>query len=385
MNLESVPAVLIDASNLHSGGGVQVAASFLDELAALAEQPDVMDRYPWLGQIHVEVSNEVRADVTLRTLSALSLRTVDRHPRHLLRRRCGGYDLSFAVFGPEYGPGRARRRVVGFADSTVIQRRPAGVPRPTMGKRLRNEVRAVVSRAFFRRAHLLVVETEATRDDLAAALGFDRESIRVVPNSVNGVFDEPGRWRPVDGLPELPRGVHLLAYVSRAHPHKNIDFLGLVGDSASQLVGIRLVFLLTLTEQEWRGLSERTRNYSHNVGVVTVDQVPSVLQAADAVIFPSLLESFSAMPLEAMAVGKAVFASDRPFVRTTCGDAPIYIDPLDPQMAAAVVTGSLMNPDLLAEHSCRGRAVVRDLPSSRDRALAYLAIIDDELTAGCER
>ena len=46
-------------------------------------------------------------------------------------------------------------------------------------------------------------------------------------------------------------------------------------------------------------------------------------------VFPSLYEGFGLPPLEAMAYGCPVAASDRGSLREVCGDAAVYFDPLD--------------------------------------------------------
>ena len=63
----------------------------------------------------------------------------------------------------------------------------------------------------------------------------------------------------------------------------------------------------------------------------------------DAIIFPSLLECFSATPLEAMAMEKPFFASDREFIRDVCSDYALYFDPEDPISAANVINDYLEN------------------------------------------
>ena len=61
---------------------------------------------------------------------SLSVAVVDGRPAARLRRRPGrpAHDVSFTVFGPDYGPRRARTRIVGFADVTSLFPEFAAVP-----------------------------------------------------------------------------------------------------------------------------------------------------------------------------------------------------------------------------------------------------------------
>lgn len=375
----SQPKVLIDASNLHGGGGVQVAASFLDELADCRASSETTLRYPWLHRLDVELSSAVQQNVEPGTVMAVAGSVVNRRPRHIAKRRSHDYDATFVVFGPEYGRRRGSTRMVGFADSTVLVSRPQGVPKPPLVRRAMNALRSHVSRALLKSADVLVVETERTALDTARCLGLEIARVRVVTNTVNAVFDDPDKWGPPLPRPDVPEDAYLLAYVSRAYPHKNFDLLGTVGDIAQSAFGVTLVFLVTLNDQEWGALTPQTRGHSVNLGPVPVTQVPEVYRMADAAVFPSLLESFSAMPVEAMRMGRVVFASDRDFVRTSCADAPIYVEPLDPMSTASTIARALPDADLMRRHRERGARVVESLPSARDRALAYLALIDEML------
>ena len=90
---------------------------------------------------------------------------------------------------------------------------------------------------------------------------------------------------------------------------------------------------IPLSEGEWAASSPQLRTCSTNLGIIPIQAVPSVYAAADAAIFPSLLEGFSAMPLEAMKVEKFVFASRRELISSVCRDGSVYIDPEDPTAA----------------------------------------------------
>lgn len=63
-----------------------------------------------------------------------------------------------------------------------------------------------------------------------------------------------------------------------------------------------------------------------HVGFVTDGQLRSLYENALAFIFPSLYEGFGLPPLEAMACGCPVIASDRASIPEVCGDAVMYVD-----------------------------------------------------------
>lgn len=65
-------------------------------------------------------------------------------------------------------------------------------------------------------------------------------------------------------------------------------------------------------------------------GYVAADDLPVLYSMAQVFAFPSLYEGFGFPPLEAMACGCPVVASNRGSIPEICGDAALYINPADP-------------------------------------------------------
>lgn len=377
-------SVLVDASNLRVGGGVQVAVSFLDELAALRKHEGVVRQFPWLTNLTIEASSVVARQVDAATTAQLPIRIVDRSWRCLLKREPTRreFDASFVVFGPEYALTRARSTVVGYADVTAVYRRPKGVPSPPPATRIKRLVRGFASRALTKRADLLITETHEFATQVRSRMKLsDSVTVRVVPNTVNGIFGHPERWLPAPTGLRLVQGEHLFLTVTRAYPHKNLPFLGLVM-AELKARGWDAVGVTTLREDEWERLPAVARAGLRNVGEVELARLPNLYRACDAAVFPSLLEAFSAMPLEAMSCRRPLFAADRPFVRSVCGDAPLYFDPLDVHSAADVFEHALRNSRLMQESVERASEIVSESLGPQDRALAYLQAIDGVLSHG---
>lgn len=368
--------VLIDASNLRSGGGVQVASSLIDEWAGLYSAGNRVE-LGWLDQAVIITSTAVAQQVGELGHRIAGLKTCDRRwrtPANWLGVSAD-FDVSLVVFGPEYGRRRADHRIVGFADGTSVHPRPVGTPTPRPATRLRGALRGVVSRALFRRADQLVVESESVRQRLIDCLHISPAAVTVVPNSYNGVYDKPETWKPLPLDVRALKTSVLLNYACRAYPHKNLGLLAEIRSRLTAAYGLDVRFVVTLSEEEWRRQSYGLRGACINVGPLEVCQCPELYLSTDGAIFPSLLESFSATPLEAMRMGRVLFASDREFVRTACGDAPVYFDPLDASSAAFAIAKVFSEPEFREAHVRRGLEVVTQLPTARDRALAYARLI----------
>jgi len=73
------------------------------------------------------------------------------------------------------------------------------------------------------------------------------------------------------------------------------------------------------------------------LGSVSNEDLRALYSCADGLLFPSLQEGFGWPILEAQACGCPVFTSNRVPMTEIGGDAAIYIDPLSPETAAAVI------------------------------------------------
>lgn len=82
------------------------------------------------------------------------------------------------------------------------------------------------------------------------------------------------------------------------------------------------------------------------MGGVTDEVLAELYRRALCLLFPSFHEGSGLPPLEAMAYGCPVVASDIPVLRERCGEAAIYCDPYDPRSIADAVVMMAQNPPL---------------------------------------
>lgn len=89
-------------------------------------------------------------------------------------------------------------------------------------------------------------------------------------------------------------------------------------------------------------------------GFVADEDLPVLYSAAKAFVFPSLYEGFGLPPLEAMACGCPVIASDAASLPEVCGDAAFYVNPYDIHDIAAGLHELADHPELAADLVRRG-------------------------------
>lgn len=350
----------MDASNLHVGGGIQVAASLIE---GLLNPPPGDPAFDWVPRSEFVCSTEVAEN--LRDSSSSQIKVVGRSDR----MKANQARLHLLVFGPLWHRRRGHQLMMGYADVTSIY------PGFTAG--LKARLRAVLSRRSVCQADVVVVETAEIARQLTH-LGVPPSRIEVVSNSYHQLFDrEP--WAVPESSCRSRATKLTLGYVTRPYPHKNMGLLPEIARHLFVTHGVEARFAVTLTDREYSSMGPEFTSVTVNHGRLRVDELPMFYRSVDGVVFPSLLEAFSATPLEAMRMGKPLFASDRPFVRSICRDAPYYADPFDPAAWATKIAAAYSDTGSLADAVRRGHQVVAGLPAAAERTKAYAELVSRTL------
>jgi glycosyltransferase-like protein len=111
-------------------------------------------------------------------------------------------------------------------------------------------------------------------------------------------------------------------------------------------------------------------------GVLTDGEIVTLLQAANALVFPSLVEGFGLVVLEALACGTPVVTSAiAPFTEYLTPEDALLVDPLDPVAVADAMLRALES-DVAANAAVRGPAVIAGMTwqsAAEAHARAYRA------------
>jgi glycosyltransferase involved in cell wall biosynthesis len=176
-----------------------------------------------------------------------------------------------------------------------------------------------------RGADQVITISEHAREGIVERLGIAADRVHAIHLGVDhDLFTPEGPKR--DGLPE-----RYVVYPANLWPHKN---------HAGLLRAWRRVadpdLHLVLSGQTY-GQPAPTGERVMHIGHIPLGEMPGLLRGAEAMVFPSLFEGFGLPPLEAMACGTPVAASNRGAIAEVAGDAALLFDPEDPdEMAAAI-------------------------------------------------
>jgi glycosyltransferase involved in cell wall biosynthesis len=96
----------------------------------------------------------------------------------------------------------------------------------------------------------------------------------------------------------------------------------------------------------------------HVAGTVDRARLAALYTGARVMVYPSVVETFGLPPLEAMACGTPVVASNRTSIPEIVGDAALLVDPDDVSAFAAALFRALHDETLRADLVAKGRARV---------------------------
>ncbi|MFQ2857142.1 glycosyltransferase [Aeromonas caviae] len=357
---------LIFASNLHCGGAVQVATSFIVELvqqdAILLKTTDL-----WISTVIEKELSSLSINLSIFN----QVKVVDfygiKKPKNSLFNKA--YDSCFIVFGPVYYPLNSKKYIVGFAQAWIAYSTNDAYRKLSLIQRLKSKAKFFIQDLLFRRYNHLVVEHQHVKDALLKK-GYTMP-ISIVSNSYASIFDNPEMWVPIDFPKFDNNNAPVIGYVGRAYPHKNLDILIPVNKILSSRYGLNVNFLFTLNNDEMRYLKFDKIDNFYTTDSISLAQCPAFYQKIDALIFPSLLECFSATPLEAMKMQKPILASDYPFVSGVCKNAATYFDANNAEDIAKSIYELFISPDKIALQVETGNQLIKNIPTAQQRAVAY--------------
>lgn len=354
--------ILINASNLKQGGGVQVADSVCR----------CLDKHPEHNFVVVLSSAlDATADAIAGYANVETVRyDVDRSLISLLWGKVKFLDelvkekkvlCVLTIFGPSrWKPkvphlcGFARAQILPMSDSPYF----AHVP---WKEKILN---LFVRRSFRICADNLWTENEAISKLLGRV--FPQKRIFTVSNNYNQVFDAPESWQAV--LLSSFEGTTLLT-VTNAYPHKNLAIsLDIARLLKAQHPEFKFRFVFTIDGSQFPPVEEDLKECFVFVGTVANAQCPSLYKVADIMFQPTLIECFTATYAEAMRMNVPIVTSDLSFARGLCGNAACYYAPRSAQEAAENIYEVATNTGLRDKLIAAGHKQLSTFLTAEERA-----------------
>jgi glycosyltransferase involved in cell wall biosynthesis len=377
--------VLINATNIKVGGGLQVAVSLIDSL--LQDDRDL--------NLYFLVSSPIYRQINIPELKIERVFVLDidvKKPLKLLSvildmwglERQFSIDVVFSVFGPNFWKPRNAKHIIGFANAWLVDPENRAYTAYSMQGRIFNKLKNyVLGYLLYNNDNHYITETRAVKTLFCKYYSCSHSQIDVVGNCVSPHFNNFG-GRGIEHL-DIINKVKFLT-VSHNYPHKNLDVIGVVGNML-EILNVDFVFVVTFSHQEYLAMDDDFKRHTYNLGPINIADCPSVYNSCDALFLPTLIECFTVSYLEAMATHKVILTSDLPFAHEICGDDALYFDPYDINSIYTTLKSYLVeigsnksiSNDLLTSYNCR----LEKFGDNEFRTNSYVEIIKKKFRGGC--
>lgn len=370
--------ILINASILKAGGGIQVAHSFINELKEFCDNKYgvvatsrlfhtlKIQRFPENFRFYTIGSSPSDVRKGLKAVKRLKQIEAEFKP-----------DIVFTVFGPSYWKPEAIH-VCGYALPHFIYPDSPFFDSISLTERFRLKILEFIKlNSYTYCCDHLITETEDVASRLAKKLKVSSQKISTVTNAYNAVFDSPNEWKTVQLNERHSLGFKLVT-ISAPYKHKNLSIIPLVVDYLNRYYpDFNFTFILTVDRSALGGLTKQQAKHIVFLGPIAINECPDLYQKSDALFMPTLLECFTVSYLEAMAMKKPILTSDLSFAHGICQEAAYYFNPRNVGDIGDKIVSLATDHQLqltLIEH---GIERLKHFGTAADRARSYLSLFKE--------
>lgn len=369
--------ILINASNLVIGGGIQVGVWFITKCI-----DNKIDAYFAVSEkIHAElIQNNVSIDQDrIKIFKQSPARSKSSRWALLKYSASVQPDAIFTVFGPAY-VNFPYIHICGFADGWLSHASFSVYKKVFKGNwfgACQLLLSSIYKAIKIRQADAWIFEAQVAADGLAKRAYLPKHNCFVVPNNCAERFT---------ALPIVSgefSGLHRFLYFTADYLHKGIaNYLSYASELVKLAPELDFVFVITIDAQSVtaKNILEqakplRLERYFNFCGYVSIEHSVALLDSANIVMQTSYLETFSANYPEAMARQRPLLVSHFDFARDICQEAALYVEPDDAKQVAQSLLNLCRNEKLAQKQIEAGKQVLAELPDSDERFEAYMKII----------
>lgn len=364
--------LLINASTLKGTGVVQVASSFINECAAIADNEYI-----------VFLSPNVKNNISIKDFpgnfkfyefgkdSLYGVKGRKDINRMKLIEREESPDVVFSVFGPALWKPKAPH-LLGYAYPYYVYKDSPLFSMLSVKEKLMVKIRELyhIYRLKLEGAYY-VCETDDVAFRLSSFHHIDINNIFRVYNTASSVFLN---YKASDSSRE--DNEFRFFTLCSPYKHKNLSILNkVIPVLKKKNFKKEIKFYITYPEKDYISTFDASvRDWIVNVGPLTIKECPDLVEKCDALFLPTLLECYSASYPEAMCMGKPIITSNLSFAETVCKDAALYFDPISFQSIVECIETLLNKPWVREELVSRGYERLAAFGTAHERAMSYIDI-----------
>lgn len=365
--------ILINASNLKIGGGLQVADSICRELFKFSQHYFIVVLSSKLTETKAAIQSIENLEVyqydVKNNLPTLLLGRDKFLDELVVKKRTNAV---LTIFGPSRWIPKVPH-LSGFARGhLVLPDSPYWKMLPLMNRIKMHTRQWIMKQSLNRCADYYFTENPFISERLQKL--FPRKKIFTVTNNVNQVFLQPHKWERTIKLPSFD-GLSILT-VAANYPHKNLPILMEAARwLKSNKPDLKFRFVLTIKEDNYVNLDQELRNNFLFLGPVDIAQVPSLYNQTDIMLMPTLLECFSASYAEAMIMHRPILTTNLSFAKSLCGNAALYYDAVSACSLGESIVKLATDTDLRSRLVQAGEKQIKKFDTFEQRAEKLINLV----------
>ena len=230
---------------------------------------------------------------------------------------------------------------------------------------------------YIKGADAVIAQTNTMKRKLEAL--YDLQNVTVIPNGVSLGNMTGGEYFNFN----LPTDRFKCLYLTYYYSHKNLEvFIPLAKMIKSANLPYSLI--VTISPQQHKKAAEFLSNVQRdnlddiivNVGPVPMSYVPSLYKQSDAMLMPTLLETFGLPYMEAMYHNKPIMTSNLDFALDVCGEAASYFDPLDVESILNTINDIFQNESFRLQNIEHGKTKLAQMLNWQQTFSEYQRLLE---------
>lgn len=360
-------SILINASNIKSGGGIQVALDLILHFSKEFRGEIILLTSTELNKQIANSLNKIKTAVKVVYNDRSSIKSKWQGVNKDLDEIIDKYQIKivFSIFGPIYWRPKVKH-IVGYAKPHHIYTDSPFFKTRNLKQQLIFRARRLFElRAFEKNADAIWTETSDVSNRLEEL--FPGKIILTAGNFINQEL-KTAKFKDKQVFYKKDNEL-LILYPSAYYPHKNFEALVDISHQLNQL-DISHKFICTTKKL-----------YTHKdilfIGSRALHELAQIYRECDIVISTSLLECFSANYIEAMYFSKPLVVPNLSFAKTIVKEAGLYFEPESPSHAAKQIELLTKNKDLKESLIENGKNQITAYLNSFERYKKINELIED--------
>lgn len=319
--------ILVDASIVSKGGGIQVALSIIKNIVLDCDFETICVVSPQIdNQLSQAIKSKADHYIVEKNESIFNKFKQGRRIKEI--EKLHKPDFVFVVFGPSYWK-PSTTCMQGFALGKMLYQQELNIG--TVEKCLN-----VLKTYLFKWSlSYLVVETNLIKSKLVDYLNYSEEKVFVIGNSYSPFFEKCVK----DNIKDLKNNSEFFKILvpGSYYPHKNLEnvLYALHHYFLHNEPLVKVIFTIPFDSADWKKFYALVTELNlqdniENFGFIPNSEFAKIYLSCDAILCASLVESSTAVFPEAFISHRPLLVSDRLFAHELCEDAAFYFDPLDP-------------------------------------------------------